>query len=87
MPMQPVPTQLEDTPVLATLDTLAMENNAQVQILLFRKYNTVFISLSPAVQVIDDKYKTKARCLTCNISKMLHTNDRKNFGIKCIASN
>ena len=30
MQMQHAPTQMEDTPVFATLDSLALDNNAQV---------------------------------------------------------
>ena len=40
---QNAPTQWEDSPALATLDTLAMENNAQVHILLFSQENVISI--------------------------------------------
>ena len=39
IPMQPAATQMVITPVLATLDTMAMVNNAQVKILLLSEYN------------------------------------------------
>ena len=42
---QNAPTQWEDSPALATLDTLAMENgmDAQVHILLFSQENVISI--------------------------------------------
>ena len=41
---QTAPTQWEDTPVLATLDILAQDNNAQVNILLLSQENVISIS-------------------------------------------
>ena len=55
--MQHAPTQMEDTLVLATLDTLALDNNAQVHILLLYKDNVICVSTSPTLQVTGDKYK------------------------------
>ena len=41
---QTAPTQWEDTPVLATLDILAQDNNAQVNILLLTQENVMSTS-------------------------------------------
>ena len=60
IPMQPAATQMVITPVLATLDTMAMVNNAQVKILLLSEYNVICSFYAPASQVRYDRYKTKA---------------------------
>ena len=61
---QHAPTQMEDTLVLATLDTLALDNNAQVQILLLSQDKVICTSLSQTIEVVDDRYKTEAHYLT-----------------------